>query len=115
MELPASFQTAQASRFYDKTIMVMAQTETTDAEGGVKRTAGQVTETAKANVQPIDAELQKALLGENIEADYRITTAPTISAEKGSLIKYADNIYEAVECKKFDSHAEIIIKRWIAP
>lgn len=115
MEIPVSFRTAIASKFYTDTIAVMVQTEQLDAEGGAKRVATTEGEPIAANVQPVDDELRKAMLGENIEAEYRITTLPEIEAGKGALIKYADEIYEVVESKKFDSHTELLAKRWVAP
>lgn len=115
MEIPASFKAAVAKEFYTDTIKVMAQTEELDAEGGAKRVAGKGGDPIKANAQPLDDELRKALLGESIEAEYRITTEPEIAAGKGSLIDLDGNTYEVVDFKKFDSHAELLVKRWVAP
>lgn len=115
MEIPASFQTAIANNLYTDTIQVLAQTEQLDAEGGAKRVATTAGEPIKANAQPVDDELRKALLGENIEAEYRITTLPEIEADKGSLISYDGGTYEVVEFKRYDSHAELLVKRWVAP
>lgn len=115
MEIPASFQTAIASKLYTDTITVMAQTEQLDAEGGAQRVAVAAGDPIQANAQPLDDELRKALLGESMEAEYRITTKPDIAADKGSLIEYAGNIYEVVDFKRYDSHAELLAKRWTAP
>lgn len=115
MEIPASFKQAISSALYTDTIKVMAQTEQLDAEGGAKRVAGQAGDPIPANAQPIDAELRKALLGESIDAEYRITTQPDITAGKGSLIELGGEVYEVVDFKPYDSHAEMLAKRWVAP
>ena len=116
MEIPASFQTAIASKLYTDTITVREQTEQLDAEGGAKRVVTTATGAEySANVQPLDAELRKALLGESMDAEYRITAPADIAAEKGTLIEYNGNIYEVVDFKRYDSHAELLAKRWVAP
>lgn len=115
MEIPASFQTAIASKLYTDTIKVMVQTEQLDAEGGAKRVATTAGEPIAANAQPVDDELRKALLGDNIEAEYKITTLPDIEAGKGTLIEYAGEVYEVLDFKRYDSHAELLAKRWVAP
>ena len=111
MEIPASFKTAIAKELYTDTIQVMAQEEQLDAEGGAKRVATTVGEPIKANAQPIGDELRKALLGESADAEYKITTPPEIDAGKGTLIDYAGEIYEVVDFKRYDSHAELLVKR----
>ena len=115
MEIPVSFKTAIANNLYTDTIQVMVQEEQLDAEGGAKRAATTAGEPIAANVQPVGDELRKALLGENIEAEYKITTLPEIAAGKGSLIQYAGENYEVVDFKPYDSHAELLVKRWVAP
>lgn len=111
MEIPASFKTAIAKELYTDTIQVMAQEEQLDAEGGAKRVATTVGEPIKANAQPVGDELRKALLGDNIEAEYKITTPPEIGADKGTLIQMNGETYEVVDFKEYDSHAELLIKR----
>lgn len=115
MEIPASFTTALANRFYTTEVSVVAITTTTDTEGGVKKSAGAVSQTIKANVQPVSAELRNALIGEQVEAEYKITAPTTISTDKGGLITFGSNTYEVIDCKKYDSHAELLAKRWVAP
>lgn len=115
MEIPASFKTAIASKLYTDTIQVMVQEEQLDAEGGAKRVATTAGEPIKANAQPVDDELRKTLLGDNIEAEYKITTPPEIGAGKGTLIQMDGETYEVVDFKKYDSHAELLAKRWVKP
>ena len=115
MEIPASFKTAIASKLYTDTIQVMVQEEQLDAEGGAKRVATTAGEPIQANAQPVDDELRKTLLGDNIEAEYKITAPPEIEAGKGTLIDYAGEIYEVVDFKRYDSHAELLAKRWVKP
>lgn len=115
MEIPASFQTAIASKFYTDTITPMAQEEQLDAEGGAQRVATAAGEPVPANAQPLDAELRKALLGDAAEAEYKITTPPGIPVDKGALIQYAGQIHKVVDFKQYDSHAELLTKRWTLP
>lgn len=115
MEIPASFQTAIASKFYTDTITPMAQVEKLDAEGGAQRVATTAGEPVPANAQPIDAELRKALIGDTTEAEYKITTPPNVPVEKGALIEYAGEIHKVVDFKKYDSHAELLTRRWTLP
>lgn len=115
MEIPASFQTAIASKLYTDTIKVMAQEEQLDAEGGAKRVATTASEPIMANVQPVSDELRKALLGDNIEAEYKITAPSETTADKGTLIEFSGEIYEVVDFKRYDSHAELLAKRWVKP
>lgn len=115
MEIPASFKTAIANNLYTDTIQVMVQEEQLDAEGGAKRVATTAGEPIKANAQPLDDELRKALLGESIDAEYKITTPPEIEAGKGTLLQMDGEIYEVVDFKRYDSHAEILAKRSIKP
>lgn len=115
MEIPASFQTAIANRFYTDTITPMAQTTQLDAEGGAQRVTTTAGDPVPANAQPIDAELRKSLLGDATEAEYKITTPPNVPIEKGSLIQYAGATHKVVDFKNYDSHAELLTRRWTAP
>lgn len=115
MEIPQSFRQAIASRLYTDTITPMEQTEELDAEGGSQRVATTAGEPIPANAQPISDEMRKALLGDTAEAEYKITTPPEIAVDKGSLIDYAGNTYVVVDFKRYDSHAELLAKRWTQP
>ena len=115
MEIPASCQTAIASKFYTDTITPMAQEDQLDAEGGAQRVATTAGDPVPANAQPLDAELQKALLGDATEADYKITTPPDVPVDKGSQIQFDGKIHKVVDFKKFDSHAELLTRIWTAP
>ena len=115
MEIPASFQTAIASKMYTDTITPMQQTEQADTEGGVKRVATTAGTPVNVNAQPIGDELRQSLLGESIEADYKITAPADIPVDKGSLVSYQNSTYEVVDFKQYDSHAEMLIKRWVQP
>lgn len=116
MEIPASFQSAIASNFYTDSMTIMEQQEVLDDEGGAKRSAIKAAGSPiGVNAQPLDAELRKALLGESMDAEYRITAPPDIDADKGTLIELDSNTYEVVDFKRYDSHAELLAKRWVAP
>lgn len=115
MDIPASFKQAISSQFYNTEIKVRSITIVTDAEGGEKKTAGKVEETTAGNVAPVSAELSQTMLGQNIVAELKITAPEDIQADKGKLIEIANEVYEIVDFKRYESHAEILAKRWVAP
>lgn len=115
MEIPESFKSAIAKTFYNRELKIRKITTATDAEGGVKKVAGAIETTTSANIAPISAALQQSLLGQDITAEYKITTADNINAEKGSLAEIDAEIYEIVDFKRYESHAELLAKRWVAP
>lgn len=115
MEIPESFKAAFNARFYNTEITVRSITTATDAEGGEKKVAGAAEETTYGNAQPVSAELSQTLLGQGIQAELKITAPATITADKGKLIGIGTDIYEVVDFKRFESHAELLAKRWVAP
>ena len=115
MEIPASFKKAFNERFYNTELKIRSITIVTDAEGGEKKTAGKVEQTTAGNVAPVSAELAQTMLGQNITAELKITAPDDIQAGKGKLVEIANEVYEIVDFKKYESHAELLAKRWIAP
>lgn len=115
MEIPESFKAAFNARFYNTELKIREITTVTDTEGGEKKIAGETTQTTNGNVAPVSAELQQAMLGQNIIVELKITAPDDIKADKGSLLEIAGQIYEVVDFKRYESHAELLAKRWIAP
>lgn len=115
MEIPESFKKAFNDHFYNTELKVRAITIATDAEGGQKKVAGEVESTTAGNVAPVSAELQQTMLGQNIEAELKITAPEDIAADKGSLLEIENVVYEVVDLKRYESHAELLAKRWVAP
>ena len=115
MEIPEYFKRAINGTFYNTELKVREITTATDAEGGEKKVASAVLETTAGNVAPISAELQQTMLGQDIIAEYKITAPETTVARKGSLVEFGGEVYEVVDLKRYESHAELLAKRWIAP
>lgn len=115
MEIPESFKSKIADTFYKTPMEVRPITETADSEGGVKKVPGAATASFYGNAQPVSAQLMQTLLGQNIEAEIKITAPADTAVTTGNLIAIGSEIYEATDCKNYDSHAEILVRRWRQP
>lgn len=115
MEIPESFKQAIKDTFYNSELKIRSITIETDAEGGQKKVPGTVESLTVGNVAPVSAELSQTMLGQNIVAEFKITAPDDIAAEKGKLIEVAGEVYEVVDFKRYESHAELLVKRWVAP
>lgn len=115
MEIPAYFKTKIASVFYTKPMALCALTEVADAEGGVRKVPGQAGPTFYGNIQPISAELRQSLLGQGIEADFKVTAPDTVIAKSGDLLQIGLGIYELADYKRYDSHVEMLARIWDQP
>lgn len=112
MEIPRTATNAIAATFYDTELKHRTVTMVADAEGGVKKTAGAVLHTFKGNPQPVSDELQEALLGQSIKAEYRVTAPTEPKLRKGDLLEFGNEIYEIKDAKPYQSHAEYLVGRW---
>ena len=112
MEIPASFKNKIAGVFYKTRIEVRPITEVADSEGGVKKAPGATSSIFYGNAQPVSAQLAQSLLGQNIEAEIKITAPETATATTGTLLALGSEIYEVTDYKRYDSHAEILARRW---
>lgn len=112
MEIPASFKNKIAGVFYKTRIEVRPITEVADSEGGVKKAPGATSSIFYGNAQPVSAQLAQSLLGQNIEAEIKITAPETAPVATGTLLALKDEMYEVTDCKRYDSHTEILARRW---
>ena len=55
------------------------------------------------------------MLGQDIIAELKITAPDNIQADKGKLIEAKGEVYEIVDFKRYESHAEMLVKRWRKP
>lgn len=115
MEIPESFKTRINSTFYTTPIQITAIATIVDTEGGETKGPGETLATMNGNVQPVGAELQQTLLGQGIEAELKITAPAEIPAETGNLLIIKSETYEITNAKVYDSHAEILARRWKQP
>ena len=115
MEIPESFKKAFEKRFYNSELKLRSIQIVTDAEGGEVKTAGAVESTTVGNIAPVSAELSQTMLGQDIVAELKITAPDDIATDKGKLIEAQGVVYEVVDFKRYESHAEILVKRWVAP
>ena len=115
MDIPESFKATISATFYNTELKVRSVTTEKDAEGGEQKVAGPVEETTTGNVAPVSAELSQTMLGQNIVAELKITAPDTIQADKGKLLEVKGEVYEIVDFKRYESHAEMLVKRWRKP
>lgn len=115
MDIPESFKATISRQFYNTELKIREIEITADAEGGEKKTAGKIVETTAGNVAPVSAELSQTMLGQNIVAELKITAPVDIQADKGGLVELKGEVYEIVDFKRYESHAELLAKRWVAP
>lgn len=115
MDIPESFKATIRATFYNSELKVRSVTTQTDAEGGEQKVAGPVEETTTGNIAPVSAELSQTMLGQDIIAELKITAPDNIQADKGKLIEAKGEIYEIVDFKRYESHAEMLVKRWRKP
>lgn len=112
MRLPTDFKKAIADRFYDKTISILGEVETTEADGAVNKTYGEVTGTFKGNCRLVNFKQIQKEYGLDYQIDIAITCDTSVSIETGNLIEYAGVRYEVTDALPFDSHLLIVGAKW---
>ena len=111
--VPASFQTAIARTFYDKTVTKLQKIETVDSEGGVQKAGTTPVSTFKGNVRFNNLGEVQTEMGLTHEIDIAITCAPDTPVEVDDLLEYAGVKYVAVSVIPNDSHKLIVGTRWL--
>lgn len=113
MLLPKNFSKTIADRFYDKSVEVLAVTDSFDAEGGVVKT-DTVKSTFKGNVRftKLGAIQEEIGLVESI--DVAITCDVSVQIAKKDLLQYAGRKYQVTDAIPSDSHLLIVGKVWSA-
>lgn len=112
MELPKTFKPTIAKVFYDKTISILGETVTTEADGAVNKVHDTVTGTFKGNARLTNFKLVQEEYGLDHEIDIAITCATTVSISTGDLIEYGGVRYEVTDVLPRDSHQMIVGNKW---
>lgn len=112
MLLPTDFKSKIADTFYDKTVSVLGETVTTEADGAVNKTHGAVTSTFKGNCRLVNFKQVQKEYGIDHEIDIAITCPTTVSMVTGTLIEYAGVRYEVTDVLPTDSHQMIMGRKW---
>ena len=100
-----------AKVFYDKTISVLFNKTTIDAEGGVNYKGLEVVETFKGNVNFSNCKKIQEEYGLDYQIDVSITTNYR-SLKINDLIKYEDTTYNVTDVLRNDSHVLIVATKW---
>ena len=100
-----------AKTFYDKTISVLEQTISTDAEGGVNSKGYEVSKNFKGNVNFSNCKQIQEEYGLDYNIDISITTNYNL-LEINDIIKYQDVVYKVTDILYSDSHVLIVATKW---
>ena len=104
--------TAIANAFYDKTVEVMSNQTTTDAEGGVTYRGLTVADSFNGNVSFSNCKKIQEEYGLDYEIDISITTYTDTDISVNDIIKYNDVIYNVTDVLPSDSHILIVATKW---
>ena len=100
-----------AKTFYDKTISVLEQVVTTDAEGGVIGKGYDVLENFKGNVNFSNCKQIQEEYGLDYNIDVSITTNYNL-LNINDIIKYQEVIYKVTDILPSDSHLLVVATIW---
>jgi hypothetical protein len=103
---------AISKAFYDKTVYLMSNEVTTDAEGGVSYRGLEITGNFKGNVSFSNCKKIQEEYGLDYEIDISITTSIDTSININDIIKYNDVIYNVTDILATDSHILIVATKW---
>lgn len=112
MYIPNKMTKAIADTFYDKTVEVMSNQTTTDAEGGVSYKGLAVTGSFNGNVNFSNCKKIQEEYGLDYEIDISITADTDTSISINDIIKYNDVIFNVTDILPFDSHILIVAIKW---
>ena len=100
-----------AKVFYDKTVEVLTNNVTTDAEGGVIYKGYDVIDNFKGNVNFSNCKKIQEEYGLDYNIDISVTTDYNL-LKLNDLIKYQDVIYNVTDILVNDSHVLIVATKW---
>lgn len=100
-----------AKVFYDKTVSVLTQQTTVDAEGGVNYKGYEVTDSFNGNVNFSNCKKIQEEYGLDYNIDISITTNYDL-LKVNDLIKYQDVVYNVTDVLKSDSHLLVVATKW---
>lgn len=109
MLFPESARRAIAQTFYDKTVEVLEVKKTFDPEGGVVEGISKKAEFAGNVNLSVLAKILEAN-GAKVDASVAITAETSAPVEIGDRLRIGQLTFEAVEVKRYDSHALILGK-----
>lgn len=112
MYIPNKMTTAIAKAFYDKTVEVMSNQTTTDAEGGVTYKGLTVADSFNGNVSFANCKSIQEEYGLDYEIDISITASTDTDIVVNDIIKYNDVIYNVTDVLPSDSHILIVATKW---
>ena len=101
-----------AEVFYDKEVLILNYTDSIDAEGGVKHSAGTVKDTFKGNVNFSKCKQIREEYGLDYDIDINITTSNTIEVKMNDIIQYDNICYIITDLFIFDSHILLVGNKW---
>ena len=105
-------KTKIANAFYDKTVEVMSNQTTVDAEGGVNYKGLVVVSNFKGNVSFSNCKSIQEEYGLDYEIDIAITTHVNTNVAINNVIKYDNVIYNVTDILPSDSHILIVATKW---
>ena len=112
MYIPQKMRNKIADTFYDKTVSVMSNAVTTDAEGGVTYKGLAVVDTFNGNVSFSNCKKIQEEYGLDYEIDISITTSTDTSININDIIQYGDITYNVTDVLPSDSHILIVATKW---
>lgn len=111
MYIPKSMMKQIAKTFYDKTISVLEQVISTDAEGGVNSKGYEVSNNFKGNINFSNCKQIQEEYGLDYNIDVSITTDYKL-LNINDIIKYQDVVYKVTDILPSDSHVLIVATKW---
>lgn len=112
MYIPNKMTKAIANAFYDKTVEVMSNQTTTDAEGGVSYKGLAVTDSFNGNVSFSNCKKIQEEYGLDYQIDISITASTDTSISINDIIKYDNVVYNVTDVLPSDSHILIVATKW---
>lgn len=111
MHIPASFLTAQAAAFQDKTIVHRPKQTNTGALGSVTISPGAASETTYlVNFQLLNDKLLADEWGLALARDALMTRSTTAPIVAGDYVQYGGVVYLVVGVPSHDSHYKWLLK-----
>ena len=98
--------------FYDKTVNIMSNTITVDAEGGINYKGLNVADSFKGNVSFSNCAKIQEEYGLDYLINIAITTHPDVNININDIIQYDNVLYNVKDVLKFDSHKMVVGVKW---
>ena len=103
---------AIASNFYDKTVSILTDNVTIDAEGGVNHTGTAVSSTFKGNVSFSNCKEIQEEYGLDYNIDVSITTDTSTNVAIDDIISYDNIVFKVTDVLPSDSHVLVVATKW---